>query len=162
MTSTNGVENLEHWFPRETRRGASVYSAEEGMRLGVVVGGSLSKGLVVKLDPQQTIEDLAVGRYVVVRGENKRFFCMITDIALDSPNPAIQSDPPEIVNDPFLRDVYIGTAAYGKLYAAPMLAIDDAEDAPRPVKTIPGHFMPVLNASVEDVNAVFGREDATH
>nr|PZN50947.1 MAG: hypothetical protein DIU68_17365 [Chloroflexota bacterium] len=132
------------------------------MRLGVVVGGSLSKGLVVKLDPQQTIEDLAVGRYVVVRGENKRFFCMITDIALDSPNPAIQSDPPEIVNDPFLRDVYIGTAAYGKLYAAPMLAIDDAEDAPRPVKTIPGHFMPVLNASVEDVNAVFGREDATH
>src|SRR5690606_35026227 len=128
----------------------------------VVVGGSLSKGLVVKLDPQQTIEDLAVGRYVVVRGENKRFFCMITDIALDSPNPAIQSDPPEIVNDPFLRDVYIGTAAYGKLYAAPMLAIDDAEDAPRPVKTIPGHFMPVLNASVEDVNAVFGREDATH
>ena len=33
---------------------------------------------------------------------------------------------------------------------------------PRPVKTIPGHFMPAYNATVEDVNAVFGDEDETH
>ena len=44
-----------------------------------------------------------------------------------------------------------------------MLAIDEGEEPmPRPVKTIPGHFMEVMNATVEDVNAVFGEEDATH
>src|SRR5688572_23343953 len=164
MASTSGVENLEQWFPRGNARGAPVLSAEEDLRLGVVVGGSLSKGLVIKLDAHQAIEELAVGRYVVVRGDMKRFFCMITDILLDSPNPAIQSDPPEIANDPFLRAVYMGTAAYGKLHASLMLAIDDTETkpTPRPVKTIPGHFMPVMNATVEDVNAVFGMEDETH
>jgi hypothetical protein len=161
VRSTNGVENLDEWFPRGSG-GATAHSIE-GTRLGVVVGGSLSKGLTIKLDHRQPIEELAVGRYIVVRGDHKRFFCMITDIALDAPNPSIQNDPPDI-SDPFLRDIYSGTAAYGKIYAALMLAIDDTETkpTPRPVKTIPGHFMPVMNATVEDVNAVFGKEDETH
>ncbi|MEA3339393.1 MAG: hypothetical protein U9R15_05450, partial [Chloroflexota bacterium] len=41
-------------------------------RLGVVVAGSLSQGLDVKLDPSTVIEGLAVGRYVVVRGQTGR------------------------------------------------------------------------------------------
>ncbi|MCB9452311.1 MAG: ATP-binding protein [Anaerolineaceae bacterium] len=131
-------------------------------RLGVVVGGSLSKGLMVKLDRGQPIEELAVGRYVVVHGASgKRFFCMITDIALDNTNPAIQNSPPDM-DDPFLRDIYIGTAAYGLVSVAPMLSIDEADAEPRPVKTIPSHFMPVMNATVGDVNAVFGDEDTRH
>jgi DNA helicase HerA-like ATPase len=130
-------------------------------RLGVVVGGSLSKGLVVKLDRGQPVEELAVGRYVVVRGDNKRFFCMITDILLDNTNAEIQSDPPDIT-DPFLREVYMGTAAYGKIHVQPMLAIDNADGRPLPVKTIPGHFRNVVNATVEDVNDVFGAEDKRH
>ena len=85
---------------------------------------------------------------------------MLTDIALNSTNPAIQSNPPELMNDPFLKDIYIGTAAYGTINVTPMLSIE--EDTPRPVKTIPGHFMPAYNATVEDVNAVFGDEDETH
>ena len=36
-------------------------------KLGVVIGGSLSEGLEVKLDRDQSLEDLAVGRYVVAR-----------------------------------------------------------------------------------------------
>ncbi len=165
MTTTHGnsaVKNLDDWFAAP-QRVAPVLSAAN-VRLGVVVGGSLSKGLTVKLDHRQLIEDMAVGRYVVVHAENKRFFCMITDIALDSPNPAIQADPPDVAHDLFLRDVYMGTAAYGKISVAPMLVIDDGEEkpAPRPVKTIPGHFMEVENATVEDVNAVFGAEDGTH
>jgi DNA helicase HerA-like ATPase len=149
------VENLADWFPRDGQR------ADEATRLGVVVGGSLSKGLVVKLDRGQTIEDLAVGRYVVVHAANDmRFFCMINDITLNNTNPAIQNNPPDLVDDPFLRDIYIGTAAFGTVHAAPMLSIEDGE--PKPVKTIPGHFMPVWNATVEDVNTVFGAEDAQH
>jgi DNA helicase HerA-like ATPase len=42
----------------------------------------------------------------------------------------------------------------------PMLMIEDGE--PRPVKTIPGHFTQVFNATVEDVNADFGAEDDAH
>ncbi|MGV2434453.1 MAG UNVERIFIED_CONTAM: hypothetical protein LVT10_05880 [Anaerolineae bacterium] len=35
-------------------------------RIGVVVGGSLSKGLRVRLDSAISVEQMAVGRYVVV------------------------------------------------------------------------------------------------
>ncbi|MCC7448244.1 MAG: ATP-binding protein [Anaerolineae bacterium] len=130
-------------------------------RLGVVVGGSLSKGLDVKLDRETEIEDLAVGRYVVVRGKHKRFFCMVTDIVLDSTNPAIRSDPPDL-SDPFLREVYVGTAAFGTVHVAPMLSISSEDNEPKPVKTIPSHFMPVEIADVDDINDVFGAEDNTH
>ncbi|HUN07344.1 MAG TPA: ATP-binding protein [Aggregatilineales bacterium] len=160
MTYPPDTTDLDAWFPR--------VNGTDAPRLGVVVGGSLSKGLVVKLDRGIAVEDLAVGRYVVVRVPDDddpektkaRFFCMLTDIVLNNTNPAIQAHPPELANDPFLRDIYIGTAAYGTVTVTPMLSIED--DQPRPVKSIPGHFMPVHNASVEDVNAVFGAEDEAH
>lgn len=129
-------------------------------RIGVIVGGSLSKGLSIKLEPNVSVEDLAVGRYVVIHGQQKRFFCMINDISLDSTNPSVQSDPPDI-SDPFIRDVYTGTVAYSIITVVPMLIIDD-EQGVLPVKTIPGHFNSVYNATEADVNAVFGDEDATH
>jgi DNA helicase HerA-like ATPase len=147
---------LDRWFDEAP---AST-PLQAGTRLGVVVGGSLSKGLEVKLDRETQIEDLAVGRYVVVRGANRRFFCMVTDIALDNTNPAIKADPPDL-SDPFLREIYSGTAAFGTLQVTPMLTID-AHDQILPVKTIPSHFMPVEVATVKDVNDVFGHEDETH
>jgi hypothetical protein len=147
--------NLDEWFPRDP----AAYR-DDVQRMGVVVGGSLSKGLVVKLDPMVNIEDMAVGRYIVIHGQHKRFFCMINDVTLDSTNPAIQSDPPD-VGDPFMAAVYLGTAAYGTIHVAPMLSIE-ADAAPKAVKTIPSHYMPVYSASAQDVNDVFGSEDATH
>lgn len=129
-------------------------------KLGVVVGGSISRGLSIKLDSHVGIEDLAVGRYIVVRGQNKRFFCMINDISLNSTNPQIESDPPDI-SDAFLAEIYRGTVAYSIITVVPMLVIDDVE-GPLPVKTIPGHFTQAFNATEEDVNKVFGAEDATH
>lgn len=149
---------LDEFFPRDAS-GRPILTTESG-RLGVVVGGSLSKGLVVKLDSGQSVEELAVGRYVVVHGESRRFFCMINDVSLNSANPAIQNDPPDI-SDPFMREIYYGTAAYGTIHVAPMLMISE-DGKPKPVKTIPGHFMSVYNATAEDVNDVFGAEDATH
>src|SRR5271165_6367086 len=105
MVSQNRInsDNLDDWFPRAESDSEEEVIEQEPVRkrLGVVVGGSLTKGLDVKLDRETEIEDLAVGRYVVVRGKHKRFFCMVTDIVLDSTNPAIRSDPPD-VTDPFL------------------------------------------------------------
>ncbi|PJF36269.1 MAG: ATPase [Candidatus Thermofonsia Clade 1 bacterium] len=155
-------DSLDDWFPRQSAPELpALESAPASKRLGVIVGGSLSKGLDVKLDRQTEIESLAVGRYVVVRGKYKRFFCMITDVILDSTNPSLRSDPPDL-SDPFLREVYVGTAAYGTLHVAPMLSIEGEAGEPKPVKTIPGHFMPVEIADAQDVNDVFGAEDETH
>ncbi len=163
MARNGRTPEVDPLFPRngleEELRGT--LTTWERRRLGVVIGGSLNKGLDVKLDLGTNVEDLAVGRYVVVRGVTKRFFCMVTDIVLDSTNSALRSDPPDLSDD-FMREVYIGTAAFGTIHVAPMLSIDNETTEPKPVKTIPGHFMPVELADEKDVNDVFGSDDPTH
>ncbi|PJF29652.1 MAG: hypothetical protein CUN52_07275 [Phototrophicales bacterium] len=166
----NKKENMAEWFPQSIGKQSATTKTKtststqpvvtETTRLGVVVGGSLSKGLVVKLESVQSVENLAVGRYVVIHGAEKRFFCMLTDIELNTTTPNIQNDPPNMQDD-FLRVIYSGTIAYGTLHVAPMLSIDQ-DGAPKPVKTIPNHFTEVYNASVADVNDVFGQEDERH
>jgi hypothetical protein len=144
---------LDRWFPRP--------KVDES-RLGTVVRGSLSKGLEVKLAPERLIEGLAVGRYVVVRGQTKRrFFGMITDVVLETRHPEIEQAPPE---DPqgFLAKVYQGTLTYGRLHVTPMLVLDDADEI-RPAKTVPAHFTHVYDASPEEVALIFGDvEDKGH
>jgi DNA helicase HerA-like ATPase len=129
-------------------------------RLGVVVGGSLSRGLDARLDPDTEIENLAVGRYVVVHGHSRRFFCMITDIGLATTNAQITSIPPDMSN-PYLSDVYTGSMAFGSVHMAPMLVIGETGSI-EPVRTIPPHFQEVWTATEQDINDVFGSEDETH
>lgn len=160
MAQQRDPNKLDDWFGKDAEMHAPNSNPNSVTRLGVIVGGSISKGLSVKLEHNVSVEDLAVGRYIVVRGEQKRFFCMVTDITLDSTNPVIQSMPPDI-SDPFIRDVYTGTVAYSVVTVIPMLIIDDLEGA-LPVKTIPGHFNSAYNATEADVNAVFGEEDEIH
>jgi DNA helicase HerA-like ATPase len=136
-------------------------------RLGLVVAGSLSEGVSVKLDPGAVpggiIEDMAVGRYVVVEGQSgKKFFSIVTDIALDSTNPDLPKSPPD-PDDTFLAEVYGSELAFGTLQVAPMLLLDrEASSTPKPVKTVPAHFSKVFLATEADVNQVFGREDEQH
>lgn len=131
----------------------------EARRLGVVVGGSLSKGLVVKLDPQTVIEGLAVGRYVVIHGwTGRRFFSLINDVALDAINPSIEKTPPD-VSDPFIARVHRGVSTFGRIHVTPMLVLEEGSTEPRPVKTVPEHFSPVFTATEEDVALIFGKEE---
>ncbi len=149
------AEELDRWFPRPPR-GAGLQPALR--RLGIVVGGSLSKGLEVKLDPQTVIEGLAVGRYVVIHGRTgRRFFSIINDVALDSTNPLIEKTPPD-VSDPFVAQVVRGTTTFGRIHVAPMLVLEPEAEEPKPVKTVPEHFSEVYEASPEDVARVFGQE----
>ncbi len=139
---------------------------QERQRLGVVVGGSLSKGLDVKLDvgalPGGVIEDMAVGRYVVVEGATgRKFFSIVTDIALDSNNPDLAKSPPD-PDDDFAAHVYGSAIAFGRLQVAPMLLLEEGSNTPKPVKTVPAHFSKVFMASEADVNNVFGAEDEQH
>src|SRR5512139_438586 len=95
--------------------------------LGVVVGGSLSKGLEVKLDRDTSTEETAVGRYVVVQGQSRRFFSMITDVMLDATDPRWAKVAPDMRDD-FMRDVMIGTNTFGLLHVSPMLMLEEGAD----------------------------------
>jgi DNA helicase HerA-like ATPase len=140
-------------------------ASAQGERLGIVVGGSLTRGMEVKLDSTTPIEEMAVGRYVVIEGQKSRFFGMITDVSLGTIDQQLTITPPD-VTDPFIADVIAGTSTYGKLQVTPMLTISgDAMsllEGPQPVKTVPAHFSAVRQAAERDVELVFGREDERH
>jgi hypothetical protein len=125
-------------------------------KLGMVIGGSLSKGLEVRLAREVSTEDLAVGSYVVVRGQSKRFFSMITDVQLGAASEEFMLNPPDMSDD-FLSAVHLGVSAFGLIHLSPMLMLDESGE-PRPVKTVPGHFSAVRPASQEEVSEVFGVE----
>jgi len=133
-----------------------------GQRLGIVVSGSLNKGIEVKLDSSASVEEMAVGRYVTIEGEKRRFFGMITDISLGVIDQKLTLTPPD-VSDPFMAEVLAGTSTYGTLHVLPTLTIggDAASllEGPQPVKTVPIHFSTVNLASQRDVELVFGSED---
>ncbi len=141
------------------------FDQAQGRPLGTVTGGSLSEGVRVKLDPSASVEEMAVGRYVVIEGDSRRFFGMITDVVLESVDSRLAVSPPDI-SDPFIAQVLSGTALYGSLKVTPMLTIagegaglgQDYE----PVRTVPSHFSRVREASDQDMTLVFGSEDERH
>ena len=154
--------------------------------LGSVIQGSLTKGLEVRLHPDVSVEDMRVGKFLVVQGVRSRFFCLLTDVSLGTSSDRIIANPPP-VDDTFLRDVLAGSGTYGTVALSPMLMFTPTAtnsdlsslpvDAPKdtslasleaqtstdmqllPVKTIPAHFSQVYEASESDFRSVFGWED---
>ncbi len=131
----------------------------EERRLGIVVSGSLTRGVEVRLDGAISVEDIAVGRYVTIEGEKRRFFGMITDVTLDAIDQRLMTTPPD-VSDPFIAEVLSGTSTFGRLHILPSLTIGGEAlsllEGPQPVKTVPTHFSVVQEASEQDVERVFG------
>lgn len=126
-------------------------------RLGQVVGGSLSEGVLVKLDPNTYLEGLSVGSYVTIDGQTDRAFVgLITDIALAATDPGIEKSPPP--ESEFMQKVYRGTAVFGQLNVKPMLVLQSGEDKPRPVKTVPSHFSVAYRSTAEEVQRVFAAD----
>src|SRR5689334_3207775 len=131
--------------------------------LGMVIKGSLSDGLEMKLADGRSVEEVRAGRFVVVHGERLRFFSMITNVALQASNPRILANPPG-PEDTLHRQVLAGSGTYGTVELRPMLMLDSSADAAYdetqllPVKTIPPHFSMVHEASKADVDKVFGTE----
>ncbi len=130
--------------------------------LGMVVSGSLSEGVKVRLDDGVSIEDIKVGTFVSIQGQRNRFLGVLTEIELESTDDSITSAPPD-VSSPLVAQVMSGTVAYNTITVEPMLIIGaDTMNAAQPAKTIPPHFSRVSLASEEDINMVFGSEDAGH
>jgi DNA helicase HerA-like ATPase len=157
--------------------------------LGSVIQGSLSQGLEVRLHPDVSVEDMRVGKFLVIQGLRSRFFCLLTDVSLGTASPRIMADPPN-PNDDLLRDILAGSGTYGTIELAPMLMFTPTTDHHQlalsppelngksplasfqaqtsadlellPVKTIPSHFSQVYEASESDFRMVFGWEDDPH
>ncbi|MGF1539544.1 MAG: helicase HerA domain-containing protein [Pleurocapsa sp.] len=153
--------------------------------LGSVIQGSLTKGLEVRLHPDVSVEDMRVGKFLVIQGVRSRFFCLLTDVSLGTASDRILANPPAI-EDTFMRDVLAGSGTYGTIQLSPMLmftptatskdraslpidakksklasfeAQSSSELELLPVKTIPAHFSQVYEASETDFRSVFGWED---
>ncbi len=131
-------------------------------RLGIVVAGSLNKGIEVKLDDSISVEDIVVGHYVTIEGNRQHYLGMITDISLSTVDQRIIQAPPDNSNE-LISEVINNTYTYGILNVTPHLIIGQEMVNPleglESVKTIPRHFSPVYLASEHDMELVFGKED---
>lgn len=97
--------------------------------LGSVTEGSLTGGLEVRLHPDILVEDMRVGKFLVVQGVRSRFFCMLTDVALGIANQRIVAYPPKW-EDTFMRDILAGSGTYGTINLAPMLMFTPESNEP--------------------------------
>ena len=95
--------------------------------LGSVIQGSLTKGLEIRLLPDVSVEEMRVGKFLVIQGTRSRFFCLLTDVALGTSNPRILANPPSI-EDSLMREVLAGSGTYGTIELAPMLMFTPIEE----------------------------------
>ena len=153
------TDGLDAAFPQ----GPSL-SQSNDKPLGMVVEGSLTKGVEIRLDPSTSVEDIKVGTFVTLQGKSTRFFGVVTDITLGAADPRLKYTPPD-VQDPFIAQVVSGTAVYGTISVLPTLTMPTVigdSAGPMPAKTVPAHFSRACTASEQDVETVFGSEDERH
>jgi DNA helicase HerA-like ATPase len=125
-------------------------------KLGHILSGSLTEGLVMRLDSSGCLEDIKTGKFVSIIGDQYTFFSLITDIELEVTNPDILLFPPQ-EDEKLLSDVLKKRDIYAKVCLRPMLMLDRNQHK-MPVKTIPSHFATVYDASDRDVAQIFGDE----
>ena len=135
--------------------------AQRGQPLGMVIEGSVSNGVEVRLDPGVSVEQIKVGTFVTLQGSDNRFFGVVTDIGLGSTDPRMKYIPLPS-DDPFVIQALQGTVAFGTVSVLPQLTLPDVvgdEQGPAAAKSIPAHFSRAYTASQEDVETVFGSEE---
>jgi len=143
-----------------------------GPRLGVVIDGTFSSGLTVRLDPGTTTEQLRIGSFVVIEGQRNRYFSHISDLYLRATDPRLLADPPRDTSS-FIARTLAGTNTFATAEVRPMLMLEkvDPSDAhalleestgPQPVRTIPMHFAELRKATELDFATVFGKEGGTN
>ncbi len=149
--------------------------------LGNIIGGSLSSGLVMRLDAGVNSEELKAGRFVVVTGELYTYFCIITDATLTSANRQVLGTTFDL-NDNIYRDVLSGTHLLSDIELRPALVVPNSDEydgktlgnlmlaglSPdnlelirskmAPARSVPPHFSPVRAATSDDIAIVFGSE----
>ena len=131
--------------------------------IGQIISGSFTKGLLLKLSPEFNIEDLRIGKFVVIKGDKIKYFSIITDIHLESSNTKILNYIPAS-DDSFIKEVLKGTSVFSMVHLTPYLMAETGNSIPEgqalpKVKTIPPHFSKVYEAGESDIEQIFGKED---
>jgi energy-coupling factor transporter ATP-binding protein EcfA2 len=139
-------------------------------RLGVVVDGSFTAGLTVRLDPGCITEDLQIGSFLVVQGQQYTYFCMLADLQLRAADDRLLAKPPQTFT-PFVSRILSGSATYAAAVVKPMLMMPNVDvlDPSRQlagataeergvvtVRTIPMHYAELVEANEIDFATVFG------
>ena len=132
-------------------------------KLGTIIGGSFEQGLQVKLDPAIATEELPVDSFAVVQGAGTVYFCIVTNLSIQSSANQIQWSALDISN-PSISSLLKGTTTYSVAEVRPILSWNYvAEKAPAASKTLPEPFSAVFTASEHDIQTIFGSdEDASH
>jgi DNA helicase HerA-like ATPase len=128
--------------------------------LGSIIQGSLIDGFTMRVAQDANLEEIKAGKFVAIAGNEYTFFSMITDVALQVTNPEILLYPPSN-KETLLADFLKKNNVYATAQIKPMIALTKHGKAV-PVKTVPQHFAQVREASVQDVNAIFGAESDQH
>ena len=146
-------------FSEPEHNGAGGFNGPERRLLGKIIGGSLSHGLDMRLEPHISMESVKVGQYVTVDGEQTRFFCVVSDLRLEATDAALASSPPDLSN-PLVAEVLRGTGTYGVVHLAPTLTY--GASGAQPVRTVPSHYAQAYEATQEELETIFGAEDENH
>ncbi len=125
-------------------------------RIGTIIQGSLTEGLVMRITTETALESLKTGKFVSIIGSNYTFFSMITDLSLAMTNPDIVLFPPS-PQETLLQRVVQQKCMYATAQLRPLIMLDK-NNAINPVKTIPHHFSPVFEATEKDIYHIFGDE----
>src|SRR3989338_7075314 len=91
--------------------------------IGQIVSGSFSKGLLLKLSNDFNIEDLRIGKFVIIEGEKTKYFSMVTDVFLETNNLKLLNHIPS-PEDIFIKDVLKGSSVYSLVQLTPYLMAD--------------------------------------
>ncbi len=134
--------------------------------VGQIISGSFKQGLLLKLSNEYDIEDLRIGKFVIVEGEKTKYFSIVTDIELKTNNEKILNFIPS-PDDDYIKTVLKGTSVYGLIRLTPylMAGLDQKiqdEDSVSKIKTIPPHFSTVHEAREIDIEQIFGKEEKTN
>ena len=124
--------------------------------LGVVVGGSLTKGLEVRLDPDQSAQ---LGQYAMADvGGGLSLLGMVTDITLKSVDSGPTVWPPGDDEPSLLREVLQDTGVYTALAVDPYLELGENGEEPARARRLPHHFAAVLPADQDTLDRAFATD----
>ncbi len=124
--------------------------------LGVVVGGSLTRNVEVRLDAGRSAQ---LGQYVMAPLEGgARLVGMVTDVMLRSAESGAVNWPPPTGDDPassLLREVLLDTGVYTAVEVSPYLEVGARGDEPVRARRLPRHFAPVADADQDTIDTAF-------
>ena len=89
--------------------------------IGMVISGSLSEGILLRINPLKADEPLNVGSFVTIQTETTIFFSLLSDLRSSIAHPDVALFPPSPTEDILVQNFFTLTALI-----KPVLVLDAA------------------------------------